>query len=128
MKNIVRISLLVVSILSFAQCNSPKTATEKTSTEATQEVSIKEQVEKGAFLVDVRTPSEFASGSVKGAVNIPLDEVESRVNEFKGKPSVIVFCRSGNRSSQAKSILEANGITNVTNGINTDNMNAELAK
>lgn len=127
MKNIVRISLLVVSLLSFAQCNSPKTA-EKTSTEATQEVSIKEQVAKGAFLVDVRTPEEFAMGSVKGAVNIPLDEVESRVNEFKGKPSVIVFCRSGNRSGQAKSILEANGITNVTNGINTENMNAELAK
>lgn len=128
MKNIVRISLLVVSLLSFAQCNSPKTTEEKTSTEATQEVSIKEQVAKGAFLVDVRTPAEFSMGSVKGAVNIPLDEVESRVNEFKGKPYVILFCRSGNRSGQAKSILEANGITNVTNGINTENMNAELAK
>ena len=128
MKNIVRISLLVVSLLSFAQCNSPKTTEEKASTEATQEVSIKEQVAKGAFLVDVRTPAEFSMGSVKGAVNIPLDEVESRMNEFKGKPSVIVFCRSGNRSGQAKSILEANGITNVTNGINTENMNAELAK
>jgi rhodanese-related sulfurtransferase len=40
----------------------------------------------------------------------------------------VVFCRSGNRSGQAKEILENNGIKNVINGINTDNMNAELAK
>ena len=74
------------------------------------------------------TPQEFAEGSVKGAVNIPLDEVESRLNEFKGKPSVIVFCRTGNRSGQAKAILEYNGIKNVTNGINTKTVNEELAK
>ena len=128
MKNIVRISLLVVSLLSFAQCNSPKTTEEKASTEATQEVSIKEQVAKGAFLVDVRTPEEFAMGSVKGAVNIPLDEVESRVNEFKGKPYVILFCRSGHRAGIAKTTLENAGIKNVTNGINTETVNAELAK
>jgi len=128
MKNIVRISLLVVSLLSFAQCNSPKTTEEKTSTEATQEVSIKEQVAKGAFLVDVRTPTEFAMGSVKGAVNIPVDEVESRVNEFKGKPYVILFCRSGHRAGIAKTTLENAGIKNVTNGINTETVNAELAK
>lgn len=68
------------------------------------------------FLVDVRTPGEFASGSVQGAVNIPLDEVASRLKEFKGKESIIVFCRSGNRSAQAKAILDRNGIPNVLNG------------
>ena len=89
---------------------------------------VQEYVQKGAIILDVRTPEEFASGSVKGAINIPLDEVENRINEFKGKPAVVVFCRSGNRSGQAKEILENNGIKNVINGINTDNMNAELAK
>jgi phage shock protein E len=68
------------------------------------------------FLVDVRTPQEFAAGSVNGAVNIPLDEVESRIAEFQGKEQIVVFCRSGNRSSQAMSILNEHGITNVTNG------------
>lgn len=68
------------------------------------------------FLVDVRTPSEFASGSAKGAVNIPLDTVDSQIAKFKNKKNIVVFCRSGNRSGQAKSILFANGITNVTNG------------
>lgn len=124
MKKIISIISLGVVLFSGIQCSSPKTAEENSK----PEVSIKEQVAKGAFLVDVRTPAEFAAGSVEGAVNIPLDEVESRVNEFKGKPSVILFCRSGNRSGQAQAILEANGITNVTNGINVEHVNDELKK
>jgi len=73
-------------------------------------------INKGAFLVDVRTPSEFAQGHIKGSVNIPLDKVVSQLNKFKDKENIIVFCRSGNRSSQAKSILENNGFKNVVNG------------
>lgn len=71
---------------------------------------------KKAFLVDVRTPTEFAEGSVKGAVNIPLNEVHQRISEFKDKQQIVVFCRSGNRSAQAMAILKENGITNVVNG------------
>ncbi len=67
-------------------------------------------------MVDVRTPSEFASGSVKGAVNIPLDAVMQNLARFKDKKNIVVFCRSGNRSGQAKSILEQNGFKNVFNG------------
>lgn len=71
---------------------------------------------KNIFFVDVRTPGEFAQGSVSGAVNIPLDQVQARIEEFKGKEEIVVFCRSGNRSGQAKAILEQNGVTNVING------------
>jgi phage shock protein E len=77
---------------------------------------MKDIISKGAFLVDVRTPAEFAEGNVKGSVNIPLDQVQNQLAKFKGKENIVVFCRSGNRSSQAKSILEQNGFTNVTNG------------
>jgi len=73
-------------------------------------------IEEGAFLVDVRGPGEFAGGSAKGAVNIPLDTLSQHLNKFKGKKEIVVFCRSGNRSSSAKSILEQNGFKNVTNG------------
>ncbi len=66
-------------------------------------------IEQGAFLVDVREPAEFATGSVKGAVNIPLGSIASRLNKFKGKENIIVFCRSGVRSGQAKTTLETNG-------------------
>ena len=71
---------------------------------------------KGAFLVDVRTAAEFKEGSVTGAVNIPLDSVTSHFSTFNGKENIIVFCRSGNRSGQAKAILEQNGFSNVVNG------------
>ncbi len=73
-------------------------------------------IKNGAFLVDVRTEWEFAEGSAPGAVNIPLDKISQNLNKFKDKPSIIVFCRSGNRSSQAKTILEKNGIQEVYNG------------
>ena len=79
-------------------------------------------IDEGAFLVDVRTSGEFAGGHVKGSVNIPLDRVAMELAKFKNKKNIIVFCRSGNRSSQAKSILEQNGFTNVVNGGTWDNV------
>ena len=54
--------------------------------------------------------------SVPGAVNIPLDQIEAKLDKFKGKKSIIVFCLSGGRSSQAHVILERNGFDNVLNG------------
>jgi len=85
-------------------------------------------VKEGAFLVDVRSPSEFASGHIKGSANIPLDQVASQLSKFKGKEQIVVFCKSGNRSSQAKSILEQNGFTNVTNGGTWQDVNTILTK
>jgi len=78
--------------------------------------SLRNALQKKAFLVDVRTPSEFSSGSVPGAVNIPLDRVEQSLGRFKVQGLVVVFCRSGVRSSQAKDILVRNGFKDVING------------
>lgn len=77
---------------------------------------LSEAINNGAFLVDVRNPSEFAAGSVKGAVNIPLNQLGSQISKFKGKKQIVVFCQSGMRSSQAKNILLGNGIQHVVNG------------
>lgn len=82
-----------------------------------------EAIKEGAFLVDVRSSGEFASGSVKGAVNIPLDRLQSQLAKFKGKKNIVVFCLSGGRSSQAKSILEQNGFQNIINGGGWQNVN-----
>ena len=81
-----------------------------------QTVDLKSVIAEGAFLVDVRTPIEFAGGHVKGSVNIPLNTIPTQLAKFKNKKNIIVFCLSGGRSSQAKSILEQNGFTNVING------------
>ena len=79
-------------------------------------LSLEDAIKRGGFLVDVRTSAEFASGSVKGAVNIPLDKIHNHLDRFKGKNDIIVFCKTGNRSSHAKSMLEQHGFKNITNG------------
>jgi phage shock protein E len=74
-------------------------------------------VSEGAKLVDVRSPSEYASGHIEGAVNIPVQELPKRVGELgrdKARP-IVVYCRSGSRSAQAKSLLEQAGFTKVGN-------------
>lgn len=78
--------------------------------------SLQSLIENGAFLVDVRTPGEFAEGHISSSVNIPLDILPAHLSDFKNKSNIIVFCRSGGRSAMAKSILEQNGFTNVVNG------------
>ncbi|WP_338648299.1 rhodanese-like domain-containing protein [Flavobacterium sp. KS-LB2] len=85
-------------------------------------------LKEGAFLVDVRTPAEFAEGHVQGSTNIPLDQIQNQLAQFKGKEPIIVFCRSGNRSGQAKLILEQNGFKNVTNGGTWMDVNEALHK
>ncbi|HLF53261.1 rhodanese-like domain-containing protein [Flavobacterium sp.] len=85
-------------------------------------------IKEGAFLVDVRTPGEFAEGHVNGSVNIPLDQIDSQLEKFKEKEQIIVFCRSGARSGQAKLILEQNGFTNVTNGGTWQDVNEAVNK
>ncbi len=79
-------------------------------------VNLTNVIAEGAFLVDVRSAGEFAEGHVKNSVNIPVDSIAGQLVKFKNKKNIVVFCRSGNRSSMAKSILEKNGFTNVING------------
>jgi len=78
--------------------------------------NIKEVLKKDVFLVDVRTPEEYNEGTVKGAVNIPLDQLTNDLSKFKGKQHIILFCRTGNRSGIAQKILKENGFENVYNG------------
>ena len=68
--------------------------------------------------VDVRSENEFKTGHLKGAVNIPLDQLQQRYNEIKGlgEVPVVFYCRSGNRSGQAVSYLRQVGIDNIYNG------------
>lgn len=80
-------------------------------------------IEQGAFLVDVREPGEFAQGSAKAAVNIPLGSLPNQLAKFKDKEHIIVFCRSGNRSGQAKKFLDQHGFKNVVNGGTLENVN-----
>lgn len=64
-------------------------------------------------LLDVRTPQEFASGHIQGAVNISVETLASRLNEVPNGQPIVVYCRSGNRSAQASQILAQAGYTNI---------------
>ncbi|MDL1899524.1 rhodanese-like domain-containing protein [Anaerolineae bacterium CFX9] len=68
---------------------------------------------EGHLLIDVRTPAEFASGHIAGAVNIPVDELASRLSEVPQGQPVVVYCRSGNRSAQASRILAQAGYSDI---------------
>lgn len=84
---------------------------------------IRQKISAGALVVDVRTPEEFARGHYKGSINIPLKELPQRLNEFGPKNApLVVYCRTGNRSGKAKSILLQNGFSDVTNGGGFRNM------
>ena len=83
---------------------------------------------KYLFLVDVRTEEEFAQGSVEGAVNIPLSVLEQEFSQFKNRENIVVFCRSGARSGNAKLILESNGFKNVINGGPWQNVKSAISK
>ena len=78
-------------------------------------------VEEGALLLDVRTPAEYQEHHLPNSLLIPHDEIARRIDEVlqaqagdKRKP-IVVFCRRGGRAQTAKSVLLANGFTEITN-------------
>jgi len=78
------------------------------------------------LVIDVRSPEEFAQGHVPGAVNIPQDQVASRLAEVPKDKDVVLYCRSGRRTALAADVLSANGYTRLSH-LEGD-MNAWLEK
>lgn len=74
-------------------------------------VDLAQKMREGAVIVDVRSPDEYAAGHVKGSKNIPLGNIESKLEAIKkwNKP-VITCCASGMRSGSAASVLKRNGV------------------
>ncbi len=73
-------------------------------------------IKDGAVIVDVRTPGEYAGGSIKGSINIPLDQLKNKMNKLNKDKAIITCCASGMRSASAKGILKSNGFNEVHNG------------
>lgn len=70
----------------------------------------------GAVLLDVRTPQEYREGHIPGSQNVPLQQLDKVEEVTENKDTVLyVYCRSGARSRQAVSLLQAMGYTNVRN-------------
>ncbi|MDF3026258.1 MAG: Rhodanese-like protein [Fluviicola sp.] len=82
----------------------------------------------GAQIIDVRTPSEFNGGHIKGAVNIPLSNISENLNKIKKDKPVITCCASGMRSASAKSILISKGFREVYNGGGWSSLQQKIKK
>jgi len=60
-------------------------------------------------LIDVRSPSEYATGHIPGAVNMPMDQVQSRLPDLEGEDSIVLVCQSGQRARIVAGLLETCG-------------------
>ncbi len=85
----------------------------------------KELIKNGAVIIDVRSKGEFQGGHIRGAINIPLDRIQSEASKLKKDKAIITCCASGMRSSSAKSLLQAKGFE-VYNGGGWSSLNSKL--
>lgn len=88
--------------------------------------TVNEFKEKGAIIIDVRTPGEYQQGAIPGSKNIPLQTINTKIDYIKklNKP-VITCCASGMRSANAASILKRNDIE-ATNGGGWQSLQSKL--
>ena len=77
--------------------------------------NIKEFIEDGAIIIDVRSESEFKSGNIENSINVPLKDLMYRVNEFSKEKKYITVCAIGMRAESAKKFFEKKGFQ-VLNG------------
>lgn len=70
---------------------------------------------RGACIVDVRTPAEFAGGHIPGALNIPVQELSARQGELPQGVPLLLCCASGSRSAMGVSLLKRAGFQDVHN-------------
>lgn len=109
---------IVVILMFTLSCSSNSSNSKISEQKVTEMIADQETV-----YVDVRIPEEFAAETVKGAVNIALDQKENNLDFFKDKKNVVLFCNSGRQSGLALEILEKNGIYNAYNGTNVKRVN-----
>lgn len=102
--------IIVLIILLTVGCG--EEAKKQVSSITSEEVNRLITSNEDFILVDVRTKVEYESEHIKGAINIPLDEIES-TTMLKKDAKIVVYCQSGNRSAQAARKLIDNGYTNV---------------
>ena len=95
-----------------------------------KEADLPKLLDEGALLIDTRTPGEFSNGHVTGAINIPYDIIGRTIGQHETDPSkvIIVYCRSGSRSSHAKRYLIEAGYTNVVDAGSIGNMQKQIKK
>ena len=95
--------LFLIAIITLSACKTNQAA-------VIPKANIKEVVNSSdVTLVDVRIPEQYAAGTAKNAINIPLADIQNNIETLKGK-KVVVFCNKGVQADQAMEILKKNGV------------------
>ena len=108
-----KVIALIASVLLLAGCSSSASGvTNMNVSEFSKKIT-----EAGVITVDVRTPGEFMTGHIEGAQNIDFESgnFENEISTLDKNGTYAVYCRSGNRSGQAVSIMHDAGFHNVYN-------------
>lgn len=80
----------------------------------------------GAIILDVRTPSEYTQGHIKGSMNIPLQSLEKGISKLNKEKVIITCCASGMRSESARKMLLSLGWNQVYNGGGWQSLNQKI--
>ena len=112
MNKIMLIVLLIVVTIS-AGCNYVDASQGGVSMTTEEALSLWQA--KEAVIIDVRTPQEYQEGHIPDAALIPLNQLESRLDEVPKDQQVLLICRSGRRSAQGTSLLRSKGFDQVAN-------------
>lgn len=112
--------ILILGIFSLVGCNNTNTSQSGEDIVGYKKISAKQAKEMMDnkdydIILDVRTPEEFAEGFIEGAVNLPLDRIEQDAESIidSTDSTILLYCRSGNRSAQAGKLLKSLGYTKV---------------
>ena len=76
---------------------------------------LKNALEEGALLLDVRSPAECSQGVLPGAINVPLTEIGSVRDRIDFSKTLLIYCRSGQRSEMARRFITSMGHEDVWN-------------
>ena len=112
----VLVALLAVGFLTA--CSDSKVSGEsKMKGENLAKIQADNKEKEKYLVIDVRGADEYKAGHLKHAINIPLEEIESRLGELEGyqNKDIVVYCNTGNRSGKAEKLLKEKGFSKVTN-------------
>ena len=121
LKKLYVIVIMILSVFIISDCSTvmKEDVTKSTENSSVMKMTAKEakaEIDKGdVIILDVRTNEEYISGHIENSILIPVNEIEKEAeNIIKDKEQkILVYCRSGNRSSQASKLLVKMGYTNV---------------
>ena len=105
--------ILVISVLAYSQLQGKDSPIFEYGDVTVEQAKQLIEEKSNLVILDVRTVSEYDDSHIEGALNIPVQEIEGRLDELAKNDEILVYCRTGNRSFTAIEIMNAEGFTKI---------------